>query len=111
MKNYSQGDIVFVPFPFSDKLESKKRPAVIISKNSINNPLFTIAKITSVIRNENYSFLIDNDSFTVNPLPKLCEVRTMEIFTIHKSEIIKKLTSFNPGPLKEILDKVKENFS
>jgi mRNA interferase MazF len=37
MINYKRGDIVLVPFPFSDQTTVKKRPAVIISSNEYND--------------------------------------------------------------------------
>lgn len=37
MTAYERGDIVLVPFPFSDQTITKKRPAVIISSNTYNN--------------------------------------------------------------------------
>lgn len=36
MINYKRGDVVLVPFPFSDQTANKKRPAVIISTNDYN---------------------------------------------------------------------------
>ena len=36
MTTYSFGDILLVPFPFTDQTSSKKRPAVIISSNNYN---------------------------------------------------------------------------
>jgi len=33
---YSFGDVVLVPFPFTDQSGAKKRPAVIVSKNRYN---------------------------------------------------------------------------
>lgn len=36
MMNCKRGDVVLVPFPFSDQTTSKKRPAVIISSNDYN---------------------------------------------------------------------------
>ena len=30
MTNYERGDVILVPFPFSDQSTTKKRPAVII---------------------------------------------------------------------------------
>jgi mRNA interferase MazF len=33
---YSFGDVVLVPFPFTDQSGTKKRPAVIVSSNSYN---------------------------------------------------------------------------
>lgn len=37
MTAYKRGDVVLVPFPFSDQTATKKRPAIIISSNSYNN--------------------------------------------------------------------------
>ncbi|MBI5206230.1 MAG: type II toxin-antitoxin system PemK/MazF family toxin [Candidatus Firestonebacteria bacterium] len=42
MINYEKGDIVLVPFPFSNQTISKKRPAVIISSNHYNYASFDI---------------------------------------------------------------------
>ena len=36
MTSYSFGDIVLVPFPFTDQTGNKKRPAVIISSEAYN---------------------------------------------------------------------------
>ncbi|MBI3813218.1 MAG: growth inhibitor [Nitrospinae bacterium RIFCSPLOWO2_02_39_17] len=37
MTTYERGDVILVPFPFSDQTTTKKRPAVIISSNTYNN--------------------------------------------------------------------------
>lgn len=36
MTGYEKGDVVLVPFPFSDQSAIKKRPAVVISSNDYN---------------------------------------------------------------------------
>lgn len=36
MTIYEKGDVVLVPFPFSDQTTTKKRPAVVISSNAFN---------------------------------------------------------------------------
>ncbi len=48
----SFGDIILVPFPFTDQTASKKRPAVIISSEQYNavRPDFIIMAITSQLR-------------------------------------------------------------
>lgn len=37
MTNYNRGDIVLVPFPFSNQTTTKKRPSVIVSSDVYNN--------------------------------------------------------------------------
>ena len=48
MTTFSPGDIVLVPFPISDKLSSRKRPALILAMTSREGGLseITIAQIT-----------------------------------------------------------------
>lgn len=54
MTAYKKGDVILVPFPFSDQTTTKKRPAVIISSDAYNNAtsdIFIMA-ITSQIGKE-----------------------------------------------------------
>jgi len=37
MTAYKRGDIILVPFPFSNQIATKKRPSVIVSSNLYNN--------------------------------------------------------------------------
>lgn len=37
MTAYKRGDVVLIPFPFSNQTDAKKRPAVIISSDAYNN--------------------------------------------------------------------------
>ncbi|MEW6203645.1 MAG: type II toxin-antitoxin system PemK/MazF family toxin [bacterium] len=37
MTRFERGDVILVPFPFSDQSAAKRRPAVIISSNLYNN--------------------------------------------------------------------------
>ena len=49
---YSFGDIVLVPFPFTDQSDAKKRPAVVISSSAYHNarPDLIIMAVTSQMR-------------------------------------------------------------
>jgi mRNA interferase MazF len=49
---YSFGDVVLVPFPFTDQSASKKRPAVVISSSGYHRagPDLLIMAITSQVR-------------------------------------------------------------
>ena len=52
MTDYSFGDIVVVPFPFSDQMSAKRRPAVVVSSSDYNTyrPDLVIMAVTSRIR-------------------------------------------------------------
>lgn len=54
MTVYSFGDVVLVPFPFTDQTETKKRPAAVISSAAYHrerNDLILVA-VTSQVRGE-----------------------------------------------------------
>ncbi len=55
---YNQGDIILLPYPYTDLSNTKQRQAVIISKDSVNKQNYIVAKITSVIRADKFSFPI-----------------------------------------------------
>ncbi len=52
MTSFNSGDIILVPFPFTDQSTSKKRPAVIISSQAYNTerPDLIIMAVTSQIK-------------------------------------------------------------
>lgn len=39
MTSYDFGDVILVPFPFSDQKKAKKRPAIVVSCSEYNNRL------------------------------------------------------------------------
>ena len=51
MTIYKQGDILLVPFPFTDQSSSKQRPAVVLNGESYNrdHPDIILAPITSKV--------------------------------------------------------------
>jgi mRNA interferase MazF len=105
---YNQGDVILVPFPFSDQINSKKRPAVIISGKNTRDLI--VAKITSVLSNDENSFLLKDSSLTFK-IDNPSEVRTNSLLTIEKKLVIKKIGSIKALEMSLILDKVKANFN
>lgn len=110
MAKYSQGDIVLIPYPYTDLSNTKQRPVVIISKNSVNKQNFIVAKVTSVNRNDHFSFPIRTEDVDVK-LKYKSEARTNEVFTLHRSLIIKKFATMEKEALKRLVEKISDNFS
>ena len=102
--SFNQGDVVLVPFPFTDLSAVKQRPALVLSPkrlNSVRSDLI-VAAITSQIPEvigEDELLLSDTDLRTTG-LPKASIVKLGKIFTIHQGLIRKKLWArarFNLG--------------
>jgi mRNA interferase MazF len=108
--NYDQGDIVKIPFPFSDDTGAKSRPAVIISNSKLDclNDLIFI-QITSVPRQDAFSFPLSADDLSI-PFPpalgKPCQARCHRISAIENKKIEKKIAKLKPEKLRELIDKV-----
>ncbi|MGI0009415.1 MAG: type II toxin-antitoxin system PemK/MazF family toxin [Nitrosopumilaceae archaeon] len=106
--NFEQGEIVFVPFPFTNLRSTKKRPVLVISKADYNKKSsdFVCCGITSNIKNDHYSVLIESKDLLSGFLPKSSRIKVNTIFTLEKSIVIR---SF--GKVEEnIMKKVKEEF-
>lgn len=106
---YQQGDIVLMPFPFSDLSQSKRRPAVILSKNGINGKDLIAAQITSISRLDSFSFPLPV-STVIDPLPETSEVRINKLFTVDSSLIVKKISRLKRDSLEQLLSLVQAQF-
>ncbi len=108
MPRYKRGDIVKVPYPYSDNFsQSKIRPAIIVS-NDVSNNLdndYLIAPITSLIRSTPFSFVLDNRDLT-NSLPLNSEIRCNKITTIRQSLILSKISFLKVEKQEELAEKI-----
>lgn len=100
--NYSQRDIVLLPFPYSDLSGSKKRPAIVISNNNLSGKDIICCLITS--HSPNDGFPIEDDSFEEGNLPFKSWIKPYRIFTIEKNSILKKLAKVKKDYYKKVFD-------
>lgn len=108
--DFRQGDIVIVPFPFSDGQLSKSRPAVVISGERVNNTRdIILAQISSTSRSDEFSFFINENRITVS-LRKKSQVRVHKIFVMEKMLVKKKISQLTDLAKNELLVKVKNLF-
>ena len=101
---YQTGDIILIPFPFTNLAKSKVRPAVVISSKLVNstNDLVLLA-ITSKIRDDAFSYQL-NDQNLLNPMPRDSEIRCQKVFTASSRIVLKKINSIIPEKLDSLLD-------
>lgn len=108
--SYYQGDIILIPFPFSNLSSSKVRPAVVISNSLVNKTSDLIcAQITSQVYKDVFPFEIKNTDITI-PLNGYSEVRCHKIFTADKFIIQKKISHIHSSSLLSLLEKIKGLF-
>jgi len=110
MGRFVKGDVVVIPFPFSDLSASKKRPALVIA--DLKGDELILCQITSAVRNEEYAILLTNSDFEEGSLPAAEGlIRTNKIFTADISLILYKSGSLKPQKIREVEEKFTEIFT
>ena len=106
MAEFIKGDIVVVPFPFSNLSEVKKRPAFVV--NELRGDDVILCQITSQTIKDKYSVAIKKTDFVSGSLSVNSNVRPNRIFTADKSIILYKVGSIKENKIKEIVQKIVE---
>ena len=105
---FNQGEIVIVPFPFSDLSSIKQRPVLVLSNDDYNN--FTddviTCGITSNIKDSGHSVLITNEDLELGSIPIESRIKVDKLFTLEKSIIKKKIAKVKS----HVMEQVKEKF-
>ena len=85
---YQQGDIVVVDFPFTDVSQTKKRPALVLSNQTINQTGdYLLVMITSQVKYDGLSLPITSVDYVGGPLPLISYVRFHKVFLLNESLI------------------------
>lgn len=102
--NTTQRDIILFPFPYTNFSKTKIRPAIILSNDKYNSSSedLLIVAITSVIKNEPYSIIINNGNLEKGSLIKKSRIKSDHIFTVDKNLIRKKIGKINNKTFSQI---------
>ena len=82
MERFIKGDVVVVPFPFSDLTAAKRRPALVIAELSGDDLI--LCQITSNKIMDSYSIELNYNNFESGNLNKTSNIRPNRIFTADK---------------------------
>jgi mRNA interferase MazF len=84
-------DVVVVPFPYSDKLAEKRRPALIVSAEDVEDKLgrVWVAMITSAVDSQGFGDASIGDLAAAG-LPAASILRASKIATIDADRIIRR---------------------
>lgn len=93
---YSQGDVILVPYPYTNFQKRKLRPALVVSCDSLNydsSDVVAVAISTKVWRAKLYGVqvLLDNIHFRDTGLKAASTILCDKIFTIEKKIIESKI--------------------
>ena len=95
-----KGDVVVLPFPFSDLSKSRKRPALVVADLKAQDII--LCQITSKARIDDYCIVLGNDDFKQGGLNLTSMIRPNKLFTADKSIILYRIGSLKKEKIKEV---------
>ncbi len=110
---YKQGEIVLIPFPFTDLSTKKKRPVLVLSNDEYNKRTedFIVCGITSNIKDSEFSVLIESKDLESGYLPKPSRIKIDKIFTLEQSLVIKKFARLKSDTMVKLKQELSQLFS
>ncbi len=100
-----QGDIVLIPFPFTDLSDYKVRPALVISNHSFNQKRNLILMSVSTKSGiPSFSISLSQKDLTGGTLNKASFLRSQNVFTLEKRLVIKRVATLKKEKLKKIVE-------
>lgn len=107
--NYKKGELVVVPFPFSDLSTSKKRPALVLA--NLRGDDIILGQITSNLNNSKYYISISNKDLQEGSLAHNSIIKTNKLFTADKSIILYSLGKLKQNKIKQVQNNLISIFS
>ncbi len=97
-----KGDVVVVPFPFSDLTGAKRRPALVLAAPGGNDLI--LCQITSQAVRDPHAIALTNADFETGSLRRDSNARPNRIFTCDRSLILYKAGSLKQEKMREVVD-------
>ena len=108
MARFVKGDVVIVPFPFSDLSQANRRPALVVAQ--LTGDDLILCQITSQAVSDSYAVAVTNADFINGALNRNSNIRPNRLFTADKGIIIYKAGQLRPEKLQEVIDKIIDIF-
>ncbi|MFH1050879.1 MAG: type II toxin-antitoxin system PemK/MazF family toxin [bacterium] len=98
---FTVGDIVIIPFPYSDMSKSKLRPALIVGE--IDKKDYIMLQITSKSYDDKQSIIISKNDLSSGNLNFDSYVKYSKIFTGSDTLVVKVIGTLRPKKVNEII--------
>ena len=108
MGKFIKGDIVVIPFPFSDLSSSKRRPALVLV--DLKGKDLILCQITSRSVFDDLAVILRSDDIENGTLNAISNIRPNKIVTADESIILYKLGKIKKEKLTETVDKITNMF-
>jgi len=99
-----KGDVVVVPFPFTDLTEAKRRPALILAELDGDDRI--LCQITSQQFGDRHSIPLFESDFEEGSLRKTSNIRPNRIFTADCRIILYKAGHIRSGKIGDVINTI-----
>ena len=106
MAKFVKGDVVVVPFPFSDLTQAKRRPALVVSV--LEGDDLILCQVTSQLVKDSYAISIEGRDFEEGGLKQKSNVRPNRLFTADRHIVLYRIGNLKRDKLNEIIEKIIE---
>ena len=106
MAAFVKGDVVIVPFPYSDFSQTKRRPAVVVAVLPSGDIM--LCQITSQVVSDQDAIPLGSTDFATGGLNQPSNIRPNKIFTADSGIILYQAGKLKPEKLGETIDKIVE---
>jgi mRNA interferase MazF len=104
MEKPVKGDVIILPFPFSDLSASKKRPALVCA--TLYGDDLILCQITSEARFDAYSIPLEASDFIFGKLGLPSMIRPNRLFTADKSIICYQIGRLTKEKIKDVTEAI-----
>jgi len=104
MGTFVKGDVVIVPFPFSDLSAVRRRPALVVA--TLMGDDMILCQITSRAVSDNYAIPITDRDFVTGGLRQNSNVRPNRLFTADSNIILYQAGTLSNDKIQEIITKI-----
>jgi mRNA interferase MazF len=101
---FVKGDVVVIPFPFSDLSQSKRRPALVIA--ALEGDDVILCQLTSKTIRDTYAIPIDDSDFISGSLRQPGNIRPNRLFTADNNIILYRIGSLNKEKLAQVVERL-----
>lgn len=101
MGRFVTGDVVVLPFPFSDLSAAKRRPALVVADLAGDDVI--LCQITSQVKRDPYSLHLTNSDFTDGRLRGNSNIRPNRLFTADSGIVLYKAGAIGPAKMQEMI--------
>jgi mRNA interferase MazF len=101
---FVKGEVVVLPFPFSDLSASKRRPALVITPLQGDDVI--LCMITSRAVRDSNAMPITNDDFASGGLSRDSNIRPTRLFTADSRIILRSVGRLSNEKMEEVVDAI-----